>query len=366
MKTRSSAQMKRFSAEMKNRSSAEMKKRSSAELKMSLECEVMECNFKTPTLDVQEYAAMVRHLQLHTKLIHGVEVAGCSCQNKKKAGAGKTLPLSSAKPRNRTRSRSRRRSNVGELDFPCPDCNLQSFATEAGLYMHRRRSCDLRWVEPRGLNFPCHHGEGCGRAFSSPLGLAIHRRSCIKFPEVAQGADDSRKEDSDGEKMSRRSRTERGATHDDGWVVQEERGQGREEQVSRSERGATVGGERIVQWGTWGTAKPHTQCLQEVTPVQRSTTSSPGVSSSSRQDFSGRRPEDLKVEMEVMMSLRNGKIITTKYRVSGQAAMQCVIIKAALKMEREVNAVRMFKQGIEVLGTSKAVDYAGSCLVAKF
>ena len=42
--------------------------------------------------------------------------------------------------------------------------------------------------------------------------------------------------------------------------------------------------------------------------------------------------------------------------------------QAAMKMEREVNAVRMFKQGegTEVLGTSKAVDYAGSRLVAKF
>ena len=153
------------------------------------------------------------------------------------------------------------------------------------------------------------------------------RRSCKKFPEVALGDDYSRKEESGGEKRSRRSRTERGATHDDGWVIQEERGQGREEQVLRSERGATEGDECVDQWGTWGTAKPRIQSLQEVTPVQRSTTSSPGVSSSSRQDSSGRRPEDLKVEMEVMMSLRNGKIITTKYRVSGQAAMQCVIIK---------------------------------------
>ena len=164
---------------MKTRSSAEMKMRSSAQMKkMSVECEVVECNFKTPTLDIEEYAAMVRHLQvfetlsqkleeinsiqiqLHTKLVHGVEVAGeegCSCQ-KKKAGSGKTLPPSrfsvnlailsslfnlhwivscSAKPRSLTRSRSRRRSNVEELDFPCPDCNLQSFATEAGLYIHR-------------------------------------------------------------------------------------------------------------------------------------------------------------------------------------------------------------------------------------
>ena len=26
---------------------------------------------------------------------------------------------------------------MGEFDFPCPDCRERSFATEAGLYMHR-------------------------------------------------------------------------------------------------------------------------------------------------------------------------------------------------------------------------------------
>ena len=122
---------------------------------------------------------------------------------------------------------------------------------------------------------------------------------------------------------------------DDGWVVQEEeRGRGREEQRSRrGERGPTQGDddECVVQWGKAGLVKtkPRIQCLMEdeEAPVQRSTTSSPGVSSSSRQDSSGRRSEVSKVEMEVAMSLRNGQIVTTKYRVSGQAAMQCVIIK---------------------------------------
>ena len=39
--------------------------------KMSIECEVVECAFKTPTLDVKEYAAMVRHLQVleHSKVM---------------------------------------------------------------------------------------------------------------------------------------------------------------------------------------------------------------------------------------------------------------------------------------------------------
>ena len=42
---------------MPRSASAQMKK-------MSVECEVLECNFKTPTLDVEEYASMVCHLQV--------------------------------------------------------------------------------------------------------------------------------------------------------------------------------------------------------------------------------------------------------------------------------------------------------------
>ena len=162
---------------------------------------------------------------------------------------------------------------------------------------------------------------------------------CKQLPEVVQGDGDSRREETDREKRLRRSRTERGAMQDDGWVVQEgERGRGREEQSSRrGERGPTQGDndECVVQWGKagLGKTKPRIQCLleDEEAPVQRSTTSSPGVSSSSRQDSSGRRSEVSKVEMEVTMSLRNGQMITTKYRVSGQAAMQCVIIKVCFR-----------------------------------
>merc|ERR1719339_678941 len=168
----------------------------------------------------------------------------------------------------------------------------------------------------------------------------------------------------------------------EGWVVQEESGQGREEQRSRRrERRATQseewvvgdvqsssnGANSVVQWGKLRTTKPRISCLQEeLAPDQRSTTSSPGVSSSSRQVSSGRRQDELKVEMDVTMSLRNGKHITTKYRVSGQTAMQCVIIKVAHKMEMEANGVRLYEQGTqtEVLGMSRAVNYAGSCLVA--
>ena len=83
---------------------------------------------------------------------------------------------------------------MGELDFPCPDCEERSFATEAGLYMHRfvsvftlgpcyrktfvarfrRKVCGLKGVKLTDLDFLCQ-GEGCGRAFSSPMGLDMHR-----------------------------------------------------------------------------------------------------------------------------------------------------------------------------------------------
>ena len=180
---------------------------------------------------------------------------------------------------------------------------------------------------------------------------------CKKPQEVRQGEDSSSKEE-----RERRSRSEMGVMEGEGWVVQEENGQGREEQRSRrSERSATQreewviddvrssssGVNSVVQWGKLRTTKPRTSCLQEeLAPVQRSTTSSPGVSSSSRQASSGRRQDELKVEMDVTMSLRNGRHITTKYRVSGQAAMQCVIIKVGQLLSSDAASLSKYDQSI--------------------
>jgi len=357
---------------MRTRSTSQIKKtKSSAQKKMSLECEAVECNFQTPTLDVKEYDAMVRHLQLHTVLVHGVEVAGV-------AGAGKTPPPSSEKQRARTRSRSRRRSNVEELDFPCPDCNLQSFATEAGLYMHRKRSCGLRGVEPSGLDFPCQ-GEGCGRAFSNPMGLAQHRSSCKKLPEVVQGDDNSR----EGEERSRKKRSRSEKTTSSSWSS--------ERAAAPVQRSATSTNRRSATWEEASSSKrrrsdksmPGNLALGDiggettsrssergVAPVQRSATFSEGVSSSSKRDAGERRGEDSKVEMEVIMALRDGKFVTTKYRVSSQAMMQSVIQKVATKMEREAKEVKLYKQAnfgcdLEVDRGTLAVNYGGSRLVAK-
>ena len=152
-------------------------------------------------------------IQVHIRVVHGIHFGAgkCVCENRECAGFESRSPIrfkmfckrqqSRVKPRSRTRSRSRRsrsrssyNSNVGQLDYPCPDCGERSFATEAGLYMHRfvsismlgschcktpvarhrRKVCGLKGVKPTDLDFLCQ-GEGCGRAFSSPQGLNVHR-----------------------------------------------------------------------------------------------------------------------------------------------------------------------------------------------
>jgi len=370
--------------------------------KMSLGCEAVECNFQTPNLDIKNYPAMVQHLQLHSHLVHGVEMPGvgsaCPCQ-RHKDGAGQTLPPSSEKPRDRTRSRSRRRSNVEEFDFPCPDCNLQSFATEAGLYQHRRKYCGLRGVEPSGLDFLCQ-GEGCGRAFSNPAGLATHRRSCKTL--LALAVDDNSSSEGgpgregvrDREKRSRstmpievrdrtraglrdreRSRSGKGVAQsgNDKWVDEDS---GSHVNGSRSSKSSKKGrGSRSLTLGDCGSTSTSGSRSSErgAVPVQRSTTfnnlratGEEASSSSSRGDCTG----DFKVEMEVLMRLSNGKMVTTKYKVSSQTLMQSVIVKVANKMEREVKKVKLYRQadfgpGLEVPATSTAVNFGGSRLYAE-
>merc|ERR1719447_2608865 len=162
---------------------ADQKMRMSSEnvdQRMSLECEVEGCGFLTPALGSKDYLAMVKHLQVHTRVVHGIYIGAGECvgQNWERAGFESRSP-SRVKPRSRTRSRSSHQRSVGELDFPCPDCGERSFATEAGLYMHRRKVCGLKGVKLTDLDFLCQ-GEGCGRAFSSPMGLDMHRRHCQK------------------------------------------------------------------------------------------------------------------------------------------------------------------------------------------
>jgi len=372
----------------KTKLSAQMKK-------MSLECEAVDCNFITPTLEVKEYDAMVRHLQLHTKLVHGVEVAGegCDCQKKVKVGAGKTLPPSSEKQRSKTRSRSRRRSNVEELDFPCPDCNLQSFATEAGLYMHRRRVCGLRGVKPTGFDFPCQE-KGCGRVFSSPMGVAQHRVSCKKLPENLHGQNNASEEERGRGREKKRDRGKRSRSEKTTSSWSRERRAALVQRSITSTNGRSFGGVEVSPsnrqrrdkrtlskevrnpddlggaLGDSGATTTRRSSERGVAPVQRPVTPDEVASSSSRRDVDDQRREDLKVEMEVTMTLRNGKVAVTKYRVSGQAVMQSVIQKTANKMEREAKEVKLYKRDnfgrdLEVSGATLAVNYGGSSLAAE-
>jgi len=294
--------------------------------RMSLDCEVEGCGFLTPAMGAKDYLAMVKHLQVHTRVVHGI--GECVCQNGDCAGFKSRSPPR-LKPRSRTRSRSRRsrsrsshQRSMVELDFPCPDCGERSFATEAGLYMHRRKVCGLKGVKPTDLDFLCQ-GEGCGRAFSSPQGLNIHRRHCQKRSSRSQTANYE-----SGAATSGRSRTA-GAD------------------VSQSSNGSKV---------------------------RRSTTEVAGASSSSK----GRVVES-KVEMDVRMELEQGKHAVVKYRVNSSAKMQSVINKVAIKMMCDAKAVKLhmmakapakppgiLRESLPVLvsGIELASKYESSLLIA--
>jgi len=298
---------------------------------MSLECEVEGCGFLTPALCSKDYLAMVKHLQVHTRVVHGIDVGvgGCVCQNREYIGFESRTPTR-VKTRSRTRSRSRRsrsrssfKSNVGQLDYPCPDCGERSFATEAGLYMHRRKVCGLKGVKPTDLDFLCQ-GEGCGRAFSSPQGLNVHRRHC--------------------QKRSSRSLT---ANYENGAATSSGRSRTAGANVSHSSNG---------------------------TKVRRSTTGVTGASSSAK----GRVVES-KVEMDVRVELEQGKHAVVKYRVNSSAKMQSVINKVAIKMMCDAKAVKLhmmaktpakppgiLRESLPVLvsGIESASKYESSLLIA--
>jgi len=256
--------------------------------RMSLECEVIGCAFLTPALGSKDYLAMVKHLQMHTRVVHGISIRAGGGENRECVGFESRSP-SRLKPRSRTRSRSSHQRNMGELDFPCPDCRERSFATEAGLYMHRRKVCGLKGVKLTDPDFLCQ-GEGCGRAFSSPQGLNIHRRHC--------------------QKRSSRSQT---ANYESGAATSSGISRTAGADVSQSSNGTKV-------------------------KVRRSTTEVAGASSSAK----GRVVES-KIEMDVRMELEQGKHVVVKYRVNSSARMQSVINKVAVKMKCDAKVVKLHK-----------------------
>jgi len=306
---------------------ADQKMRRSSEnvdQRMSLQCEVEGCGFLTPALGSKDYFAMVKHLQVHILVVHGIDigVGGCVGQNRNCAGFASGSPTR-VKPRSRTRSRSSHQRSMGELDFPCPDCGERSFATEAGLYMHRRKVCGLKGVKLTDLDFLCQ-GEGCGRAFSSPMGLDVHRRHC--------------------QKRSSRSQT---ANYESGAATSSGRSLTAGADVSHSSNG---------------------------TKVRRSTTGVAGASSSARGSV-----VESKVEMDVRFELEQGKHAVVKYRVNSSTRMQSVINKVAIKKMCDPKAVRLYKitkrpakppgilrESLPVLvsGTELASKYESSVLIA--
>ena len=128
---------------------------------------------------------------------------------------------------------------------------------------------------------------------------------------------------------------------------------------------------RKEAWVTMGYNGSTSSSRKEATPVQRSATSNQsatgdGASSSSRQN--GERLDHSKVEMEIDMILRDGRVATTKYKVNSLTCMRSVMLKVensslckllvqvffcaipmktyyqvAAKMGKDINEVRSFK-----------------------
>ena len=128
---------------------------------------------------------------------------------------------------------------------------------------------------------------------------------------------------------------------------------------------------RKEAWVTMGYNGSTSSSRKEATPVQRSATSNQsatgdGASSSSRQN--GERLDHSKVEMEIDMILRDGRVATTKYKVNSLTCMRSVMLKVensslckllvqvffcaipmktyyqvAAKMGKDINEVRCFK-----------------------
>jgi len=162
-------------------------------------CEVEECAFSTPKLGRGAYPAMVAHLQVHSVVKHGIQIGQAinplhpNVENQDQAAADSPLDDGAqngkaATRRARTFSQLARRpekkvegrrgrslSRSRGLGHPCTDCNKVSFETEKGLFIHRRRSCGLKGVQLTSLDFVC---PTCPRAFTTPMGVALHRRHC--------------------------------------------------------------------------------------------------------------------------------------------------------------------------------------------
>merc|ERR1719391_1555010 len=134
---------------------------------------MLNCNFRTPPLRIDQYQAMVTHLQVHSTLAHGVVLPPtpgvtancrerCACRVAGYANGFEDDDASSL--RSRSRSRSRRRDRI----FRCTDCNDRAYEIEKGLNQHKQRHCG----KPREEGvFPC---TACNKVFVAAGLLAMH------------------------------------------------------------------------------------------------------------------------------------------------------------------------------------------------
>jgi len=208
------------------------------EVDVGLICSAAGCTFSTPDMGPGWYPAMVTHLQVHAATKHGISMGGMIPTF---AGANATTALPVESPGQRrsftevpsrsrsSRPRSSKRDN--NLAFRCPDCQERSFATEAGLYVHRIQICGLRdKKKPTSLDYKCN---SCPRAFTTPIGLASHRRFCQRGKSGSGGGSI----DAGGDHAVGRQE-ERGEIENRGTLSP--RGGARTEEV----RGGSVGGTR--------------------------------------------------------------------------------------------------------------------------
>jgi len=185
---------------------------SSDESMSLIACEVEECAFSTPKLGRDAYPAMVAHLQVHSVVKHGIQIGQAinplhpNVENQDQAAAdsplddgaqngkaatrrARTFSQPARMPENKVAGRrGRSLSRSRGLGHPCTDCNEVSFETEKGLFIHRRRSCGLKGVHLNSLDFVC---PTCPRAFTTPMGVAVHRRHC-KGDEVSNSTGEVR------------------------------------------------------------------------------------------------------------------------------------------------------------------------------
>jgi len=114
-----------------------------------------------------------------------------------------------------------------------------------------------------------------------------------------------------------------------------------------------------------GDTSARRKASEEGATAQRSVTSYQGASSPSQGRGQRIDASKIKMEMDVQMTLKDGRIATTKYRVGCLTPMQSVIKKVAAKLEEEVDKVRLYWRNSLVPGTDIAVKYGGYQLIAK-